>query len=122
MAYNDVGAHSLSVQFEPEDDGLEVNVHKNATQAVSWWMVEQNTAEYFSPELQSGTLQRIADETNGSFRLLDNIDELPRALLNLNNALTRQSELPLWNMPVFFLLLLLGKLFEWVLRLRWKRL
>lgn len=120
--YNGVGAHALSVDLEESNDGLEVNIHKNAAQGVAWWMVEENTAEYFSSELQAPTLQRIADETNASYRVLDDIDELPSALLNLNSALTRQSELPLWNMPVFFLLLLLGKLFEWVLRLRWKRL
>ena len=84
--------------------------------------MEQNTAEYFSPELQSATLHRMADETNGSYRSLDDIDALPDALLTLNNALTRQNEFPLWNMPIFFLLLLVGKMLEWLLRLRWKRL
>jgi len=122
LDYNSVGAHSLSVDLEESDDGLEVNVHKNAAEGVSWWTVEQNTAEYFSTELQAPTLQRMADETNASYRTLEDIDNLPDALLSLNSALTRQSELPLWNMPIFFLLLLLGKLFEWLLRLRWKRL
>jgi len=84
--------------------------------------VENNTAEYFSPELQSGVLQRIADETGGSFRVLSAMNQLPDALLSKNNALTLQNELPLWNMPFLFLLLLAGKLFEWLLRLRWKRL
>jgi len=120
--YESFGAHALSIELEDSDDTLEVNVHKNSSSGESWWMVEQNTAEYFSPELQSTTLQRVADETGGSYRLLENIDDLPSSLLNLNSALTRQNQLPLWNMPIFFLLLLLGKVFEWVLRLRWKRL
>ena len=120
--YQSYGAHALGVELEQSDDALEFNVHKNSANGVSWWTVEQNTAEYFSPELQSATLHRMADETNGSYRSLDDIDALPDALLTLNNALTRQNEFPLWNMPIFFLLLLVGKMLEWLLRLRWKRL
>ncbi len=120
--YDSVGAHSLRVSIEDPTDTLEVNVHQGAASAESWWMVESDTAEFFSPELQSTVLQRIANETSGSYRLLNEIGALPAALMDQNNALTRQNEWPLWNMPALFLLLLLGKLVEWLLRLRWKRL
>ena len=120
--YESVGPHAISIELQDAEDALEVNVHQDQARAETWWMVENNTAEYFSPELQSGVLQRIADESGGSFRLLSAMNQLPSALLAKNNALTLQNELPLWNMPVLFLLLILGKLFEWLLRLRWKRL
>jgi len=122
IGYESVGPHAISIELPDSEDSLEVNVHKSAGKDEQWWMVENNTAEYFSPELQSGLLQRIASETGGSFSSVSDIDQLPASLLSKNNALTLQNELPLWNMPFLFLLLLAGKLFEWLLRLRWKRL
>lgn len=119
--YEAVGPHAINIELK-DAESLEVNVHQNAGKAEQWWMVENNTAEYFSAELQTGVLQRIADETGGTFRIASAINQLPTALLSKNNALTLQNELPLWNMPFLFLLLIMGKLFEWMLRLRWKRL
>jgi len=120
--YTDAGPHSVSVAIKDDDDALEVNIHKDAGSAEVWWMYERGTAEYFSPGLQTTVLRRIADETGGLYRSLSSIAELPESLLRRNNALTRLSELPVWNMPALFLALLLGKLLEWALRLRWKRL
>jgi len=120
--YESAGPHAINIELQDSEESLEVNVHQNSGKAAQWWMVENNTAEYFSPELQSGVLQRIADETGGSFRVVSAMNQLPAALLSKNNALTLQNELPLWNMPFLFLLLLAGKLIEWLLRLRWKRL
>ena len=87
-----------------------------------WLLRESGTAESFGARRQSDFLERVAASTGGSYRLLEDIGALPEALAADNAALTRAELLPLWNMPLFFLLLLLGKGGEWLLRLRWKRL
>lgn len=120
--FESIGAHAINVAMDDPNDALEVNVHQSAASDSVWFMVEQGSAEYFAPELQASVLYRIADETNATYRTVSEISGLPAALLSRNNALTFQSELPLWNMPILFLLLLLGKALEWLLRIRWKRL
>jgi len=122
LEYSSMGPHSLSIALTDADDALEVNVHQGSGKAESYWMVQEGTAEYFATGLQQPVLSRIASETGGGYRALKDIASLPGEILLRNNALTRQSELPLWNMPFLFLLLVLGKALEWLLRLRWKRL
>ena len=87
-----------------------------------WWVRESGNAEDFGSGLQAGFLQRISEVTGGTYLPLSDIDELNSVLASENAALKRESHLPLWNMPFLFLCVLLLKLFEWMLRLRWKRL
>ncbi len=87
-----------------------------------WWVRESGNAEDFGAGLQVGFLQQISDVTGGSYLPLSQIDQLSGILASENAALKRENHLPLWNMPFFFLCLILCKLLEWGLRLRWKRL
>ena len=87
-----------------------------------WWVKESGTAESFDNVQQNDLLQRIADATGGSYMTLTAADDLLDVLAQKNAALKREVSLPLWNMPALFLLLLLAKLAEWSLRLRWRRL
>ena len=87
-----------------------------------WWVRESGNAEDYGASLQVGFLQQISDVTGGSYLPLSQIDQLSGILASENAALKRESHLPLWNMPFFFLCLILCKLLEWGLRLRWKRL
>lgn len=87
-----------------------------------WWVRESGNAESYNAQLQQGFLQRIADTTGGSYLSIDDIDQLGVLLSQENAALKRENRLPLWNMPFFFLCLLLAKAAEWWFRLRWKRL
>ncbi len=87
-----------------------------------WWVRESGNAEDFGASLQVGFLQQISDATGGSYLPLSQIDQLSGILASENAALKRENHLPLWNMPFFFLCLILCKLLEWGLRLRWKRL
>ena len=88
----------------------------------SWIFRESGNAERYRTELNRDFLERLATTTGGQYLPLDRISELPAILVNENAALKRESRLPLWNMPAFFLLLLLAKGIEWLLRLKWKRL
>ena len=90
--------------------------------AEHWWVRESGTAESFDNNLQQEFLQRLADATGGSYLAYNDYDSLFDVLEQNNVALKREMSLPLWNMPVLFILLFLAKTFEWLLRLRWKRL
>lgn len=112
------GPYALSVSTPPEGEAP-------ATASISqrhWWVSEAESAERFGVGLQSGFLERLALSTGGQFLTLDRLGELQSLLGQSNAALKREQRLPLWNMPVFFLLLLLAKGLEWALRLLWKRL
>ncbi len=122
VSYDQPGAYALEVKLPSNDTALEYDVHQNKGVGATRWMVEQGTAEYFNAGANAALLKRLAEETNGTFRTLADLDGLPSAVASFNNALTRQNELPLWNMPIVFLLLVLGKALEWALRLKWKRL
>lgn len=88
----------------------------------SWWVSESGNAEDFGSQLQADFLTRISEVTGGSYLPLSEIARLDQLLATDNAALKRENLLPLWNMPILFLLILLLKLLEWGLRLRWKRL
>lgn len=90
--------------------------------AEHWWVRESGTAESFKNTQQQDFLQRVADATGGRYLAFNDVNELTEALTQTNAALKREVSLPLWNMPIFFLGLLLAKAIEWLLRLRWKRL
>jgi len=87
-----------------------------------WLLRESGTAETFGARQDRDFLERVASSTGGRYFPLADVGELPEALATDNAALTRSALLPLWNLPLFFLLLMLGKGGEWLLRLRWKRL
>ncbi len=87
-----------------------------------WWVRESGNAEDYASGLQAGFLQRISEVSGGTYLPLNDIERLNGVLAAENAALKRESRLPLWNMPFLFLCVLLLKLIEWSLRLKWKRL
>lgn len=90
--------------------------------AEHWWLSESGNAEQFNAQLNSSFLQRVADTTGGSYLPIADVAQLDAILARENSALKRESRLPLWDLPFFFLCLLVLKAIEWLLRLRWKRL
>jgi len=93
-----------------------------AVRSTRWLLRESGTAEAFDARQQRAFLERIAEASGGRYVDLQDIDQLPAIIASENVALKRSEQIPIWNLPFFFLLLLLGKLTEWLLRLRWKRL
>ena len=87
-----------------------------------WWIKESGTAELFDTALEREFLQRISSATGGQYLDAADKDQLTTVLTTQNAGLTREELLPLWNMPLLFLLMLLAKGLEWLLRLKWKRL
>ena len=78
--------------------------------------------EFFDTSLNRDMLERISASTGGVYAQPDNTDSLIEALQFSPSGVTETQWLPLWSMPVNFLLLLLLKLSEWLLRRRWGRL
>ena len=114
----DVGAYSISASSMLDGESPSVR----PLQTERWWIGEKNNAELYGSQLNDELLKRISEVTGGKYVALDDIDELYSIVTENNVALKRENRLPLWNMPFFFLCLLLFKVLEWLLRLKWKRL
>jgi uncharacterized membrane protein len=91
-------------------------VHVARTSAYS----ESGRAEYFNIRRNSALLQRVSDVTGGQHFEPDDLDGLADLLRYSNAGITEQILRPVWDAPAVFLLLLLVKFAEWLLRRRWR--
>ena len=80
---------------------------------------EAGQAEYFNFRRDSRALQRLSEATGGRFLELDELDALPDLLRYSSSGITETDYRPIWDAPAVFLLLLLLKGGEWLLRRRW---
>jgi len=69
--------------------------------------------EHFDPGMNAPLLRRIAEETGGRFYTPETASQLPEDLTYTGAGITLTEELDLWDMPAFFLLLLLLVGAEW---------
>lgn len=72
--------------------------------------------EVRSGAMRGNLLRRIAMETGGDFFTLDNLDGLPEALQYSGRGTVIQEQLDLWDLPLFFFLLVGLLSAEWLLR------
>ena len=79
-------------------------------------------SEHFQIQQNRPLLERLASLTGGRYFTLGQLDELPETIQFSEAGIVERELLDLWNMPIVFLLLLLLKAGEWVLRLFWGRL
>ena len=79
-------------------------------------------SEHFQIQQNRPLLERLASLTGGRYFTLGQLDELPETIQFSEAGIVERELLDLWNMPFVFLLLLLLKAGEWVLRLFWGRL
>ncbi len=80
---------------------------------------EAGEAEYFGFRRDSRNLTRLADATGGQYLEPQAIDALPDLLRYSSSGITETDYRPIWDAPIVFLLLLLLKGGEWMLRRRW---
>jgi len=80
---------------------------------------ESGQAEYFNFRRDSRALQRLSEATGGRYLELDELDALPDLLRYSSSGITETDYRPIWDAPAVFLLLLLLKGGEWMLRRRW---
>lgn len=83
---------------------------------------EDGVAEHFAIQQNRPLLERVAQVTGGSYFSLDDLAALPEAISFSQAGIVETRVLPLWSMPFNFLLLMLLKAGEWLLRLYWGRL
>jgi uncharacterized membrane protein len=77
--------------------------------------------EAFNPTRNGALLGRIAETTGGRYFADGDLSALPDLLRFGGTGVQRMEILPLWNLPILFLLLVLLKLIEWTLRRHWGR-
>ena len=80
---------------------------------------EGGVAEDFHPERNGTLLARLAEQTGGSYWDLDDLERLPAEIGFSEAGITTRETLDLWDMPAVFLLLLVLRSLEWLLRKRW---
>lgn len=78
-------------------------------------------AEQFASHQHRAVLERISNMTGGRYWTLDELDGLAAAIPYSKAGVIERLTLDLWNLPIVFLTLLLLKLSEWALRLKWGR-
>ena len=79
-------------------------------------------AEHFRVEQNRALLERIANATGGTYFALADAAKIPEVVRFSEAGLVERRVLDLWNMPIVFIVLLLLKGTEWILRLVWGRL
>jgi hypothetical protein len=83
---------------------------------------EDGVAEHFQIQQNRPLLERLANATGGTYFSLDTAGAIPEAVQFSDAGIVERQVLDLWNRPIVFLLLLLLKTGEWLLRLSWGRL
>ena len=79
---------------------------------------EGGVAEAFRPERNASLLARLADQTGGRYWELDELSGLPGEIRFSEAGITARELLDLWDMPALFLLLILLRGSEWLVRRR----
>lgn len=80
---------------------------------------EDGVAEAFGRTQNRALLQALSERTGGNYYTPDDASTIAADMTYSEAGLTIRETRDLWPMPVFFLVLLLLKAAEWVLRRRW---
>lgn len=81
---------------------------------------ESGNAEHFNIRRNAALLRRLSDATGGRYFEAGNLDGLDELLRYSSAGITERVLRPVWDAPALFLLLLLVKFGEWLLRRRWR--
>ncbi|MEX2353702.1 MAG: glutamine amidotransferase, partial [Gammaproteobacteria bacterium] len=106
------GLYSIEAISRREDepvDSARVAIHHDT-----------GTAEYFSLRRNQTLLDQLAVATGGRSWSPADIDRLEEAIRYSPAGITERDLRPVWDAPLIFLLLILLKATEWLLRRRWK--
>jgi uncharacterized membrane protein len=80
---------------------------------------EDGVAEYFGAEQNRELLEKLAAETSGAYYPVTNLTKLSEQISYSEAGISMRETKDLWNMPALFLLLLLLRAGEWLLRRKW---
>ena len=80
---------------------------------------ESGQSEYFNFRKNAALLQRLSEATGGRYFEPDDLTGLPDLLSYASSGITETEYRAIWDAPAVFILLLLLKAGEWLLRRRW---
>jgi hypothetical protein len=80
---------------------------------------ENGVAENFHREQNRDLLEKLAEDTGGKYYTPGNAGNLLDEISFSEGGISARENMDLWNMPVVFLILLLLRSSEWLLRRRW---
>lgn len=80
---------------------------------------ESGQAEHFNIRRNSTLLRNLAEATGGQYLEAADLDSLPELLRYGSSGITEHQYRAIWDAPAVFLLLLMLKASEWLLRRRW---
>jgi hypothetical protein len=80
---------------------------------------ENGVAENFRAEQNRELLEKLSEETGGRYYKPDNLSKLSDEVSYSEAGITTREIRDVWDMPAVFLLLLLLRAAEWLLRRRW---
>ena len=112
-------------RFQPGERGIHqvgVKASRDGVEpesAQGYFLVTPTHREFFDAEANPRFLRRISRETGGRHYALENAAKLPEEITYVDSPNAVLQVLPLWDMPLLFILL--GGLLcsEWFLRKRW---
>jgi hypothetical protein len=76
-------------------------------------------AENFHTEQNRELLEKLSSQTGGRYWKPQDLSKLPGEISYSEAGITVRDTKDLWNMPVIFLLILLLRSSEWLLRRKW---
>jgi uncharacterized membrane protein len=112
-------------EFNADREGsyvVEMVAHKGADELgrdVATFRREDGVAENFHVEQNRELLEKLAQQTGGTFRGVADAKKLGTDISYSDAGITIRETKDLWNMPIIFLLLLMLRGSEWLLRRRW---
>ena len=81
-----------------------------------FFTVTDSNLEFFSAGQNRELLQRIASETGGRYYTLDNAKQLPEEMTYVERPNSVPQILPLWDVPILFIVLCSLLISEWFWR------
>ena len=91
---------------------------KEVGKSERFFTVTDSNLEFFSAGQNRELLQRIASETGGRYYTLDNAKQLPEDMTYVERPNSVPQILPLWDMPILFIILCSLLICEWAWRKR----
>src|SRR2546426_459644 len=91
---------------------------KEIGKAEQFFQVTESNLEFYSAGQNKDLLSRLASETGGKYYTLADAKNLPEEITYMETPNSIPQILPLWDMPIFLLVLCVFLISEWALRKR----
>jgi len=137
VSHQDGESWSVNLQASPEDPGV-FSAQVDPTESGTWYFeavahrddeavatarasihYDAGQAEYFNIRRNSAQLRALSEATGGHYFASQDLAKLPDLLRYSSSGIMEWQHRAIWDAPAIFILLLLLKAGEWLLRRRW---